>query len=682
MEAEFRLSEAQYQASFISFWILLSTFFWAVGLPVRCAKFGWFSHPDFAFSIHFIPIIGLGIFCGAIQVPRLKPYTYSLLCVASLCMIAWSMWSAHLLVQEEISMAVSGDLAGVFGVVRQNPGALAALRNYIVREQSRKYLWCEIITNFLQLNLLQFLGLTFASTAVFISLPVSLCILSYASRIMSNSTTEILIMSIIIVIYTCGLSYHMAKNRRRQFLLGYQLQRTLEKEAAALREAAQQEAALKEASQEADTILNHLLKNVMADAAGCIHLFLQTVPSLDVPPPDLVQATECLERGVAWCRRRQAILRMANGKYVPQLCDVDLGHFCRGLLQGRPIDAQFPDAIVTIDPMLCEVVLENALTNAHRHSHPQNPGLRFTASLTPIPGAVSPNTSTFQRQLTFAVMNRVHPSRPPLTPELVARLLNGEEMPLDSSSPKLSEHLGMQHLCQAARVHGMTLHLEQVGEEVRLEACLEVTMRLASSAPLVALSPSTSSAMPQNLRVFCIDDSPIARRLLIHTLSRGPLHASVIAFGETADEVSDFVEQALEAADIVILDYHLDYKHIMFRGTDLLRTLLDRGFQGLGCIRSSNVTPFDETMFTLAGAHCCIGKDVHPQAMITALTAAYLRLQQARRLAQPSFLADQVEDSPSSEPGAIAHSLPGRPLSASWKAMDSLPISPLTHTSP
>lgn len=41
--------------------------------------------------------------------------------------------------------------------------------------------------------------------------------------------------------------------RRQQFQLDYQLQRTLENEAAAFKKAAQQEAALKEAAQDADT---------------------------------------------------------------------------------------------------------------------------------------------------------------------------------------------------------------------------------------------------------------------------------------------------------------------------------------------------------------------------------------------------------------------------------------------
>lgn len=50
-----------------------------------------------------------------------------------------------------------------------------------------------------------------------------------------------------------GVDRRSVPSRRRQFAAEHELQQQLEKEAATLKEAAQQEAELKEASQEADT---------------------------------------------------------------------------------------------------------------------------------------------------------------------------------------------------------------------------------------------------------------------------------------------------------------------------------------------------------------------------------------------------------------------------------------------
>lgn len=49
-------------------------------------------------------------------------------------------------------------------------------------------------------------------------------------------------------------------------------------------------------------------------------------------------------------------------------------------------------------------------------------------------------------------------------------------------------------------------------------------------------------------------------------------------------------------------DYHLEYGNVSFLGTDLMRSLLDRGYHGLICIRSANTTSCDEATYIEAGA--------------------------------------------------------------------------------
>eukprot|EP00667_Euglena_gracilis_P001829 EG_transcript_1829 len=636
-EVQFLEKEGRFTVTLMYFWVALTTVFLILALFIRCNKYGWFKHPNLVFSLYFIPFGILGLVFLSLRIPCFKGQHYYLLCTAYLGFIAWVACSVHLNVGEDRGIVEATDLPDVFAALQHDERATAILHRYVGAEIGRKYLWYALVLNHYHLELLQFLDLTWLSVLVFASVPASLWTVSYVSPYLSNTVQEVLVAAIISMMYTLGLSYYNVVSRRRQFAAEHELQRQLEKEAATLKEAAQQEAELKEASQEADTILNHLLKNVMADAAGCIHLYLQS-PSNPPPhsPPDLVQAMECLERGVAWCRKRQALLRIASGRYTPQLFDVDLTQFGNSLLQGRPIQADFPAELVTIDPLLCEIVLENALTNAHRHGHPTEPNVRFTAALTVIPGDASPPHHP-RRRLTFAVTNRADPTRPPLTPELIARLLKGDAHPRSPTASRLSENLGMRHLTQAAAVHNMELHLSQVGDVVYFEGTLDVALPTVINVAQTPC-PECPAVVPPNLRVFCVDDSPVARRLLVHTLSGEPMRASVVAFGKTLEEVVDFLEQAVHGADIVILDYHLDYGSIHLLGTELLRSLLDQGYEGLICIRSANASPYDEALYVEAGAHCCIGKDVHPKAMAAALMAAYLRREaQAGRSPSPGL---------------------------------------------
>eukprot|EP00667_Euglena_gracilis_P004828 EG_transcript_4857 len=625
MESQFRATELRFTTSVTYFSIVVLAIFTVVGLIMRCLMYGWFQHPGFALGFHFIPFSFLIALLVTIRLPCLQGHIYYLLCTTNLLMVGWMAFSIPLLAEEDIRIQKGTVLAEVFDVLHRsgNPAACAALEHYIGVELGRKYFGYTVILNYLHLDLLMLLGMTWMSVLVFFSVPISLWIVSHVSTVTPSGSLEVLSYALIMC-YTLGLNYYFTLTRRWQFASNYQLQRSLEKEAASLKEIARHEAALKEASREADSILNHVLKNVMADAAGCIHLYLQATPAaLPSPPADLLQATECLQRGVAWCRKRQALLRIASGHYAPQPTEVDLNEFGRSLLQGRPIDAEFPNEVVTMDPLLCEIVLENALTNAHRHGHPSQPRVRFTALLTPLTGAASPRHRN-RRRLTFSVTNRAHPSRLPLTPEAVTRLLNAEELVPEASKSRLSEHLGMRHLTQAARAHDMEVDLFQVGDVVYFEATLEVVV-VPFVDPVRPPPADSPPAVPPNLRVFCVDDSPVARRLLSHTLSGVPMCAMVTAIGETPEEVTQFLQEAACGADIVILDYHLDYGSASFLGTDVLRTLLARGFRGFSCIRSANASPHEETLFIEAGAHCCIGKDVHPGAMAKALMAAYLR---------------------------------------------------------
>eukprot|EP00669_Euglena_mutabilis_P006313 TRINITY_DN196_c0_g2_i4.p1 TRINITY_DN196_c0_g2~~TRINITY_DN196_c0_g2_i4.p1 ORF type:complete len:301 (-),score=29.52 TRINITY_DN196_c0_g2_i4:2-790(-) len=92
--------------------------------------------------------------------------------------------------------------------------------------------------------------------------------------------------------------------------------------------------ALQDSAQQADGILNHILKNTMADAAGCVHLFLSSA----VPDRlDLHKALECLARGMQWCHNRLALIHIAAAQYAPDLVVVELKHLVGEVVAGRPV---------------------------------------------------------------------------------------------------------------------------------------------------------------------------------------------------------------------------------------------------------------------------------------------------------------------------------------------------------
>eukprot|EP00667_Euglena_gracilis_P021922 EG_transcript_24204 len=241
VEAQFQEVDGRFTISVAYFWMALTALFLLVSFLVRCSKFGWFHRPDVTFYIYLIPFGLLAGAFAALRVPYLKAYNYHALCAASFLTIVWVALSVPLNVREDRQVIEATTLVEVFVALQHNEGARLVLHKYLAAELGRKYLWYALVINFCHLDLLQFLSLTRISIAVFASVPVSLWIVSFVSPLLGGQTLEVLVMSIIVLLYAMGLSLYMVLSRRRQFELSFQLQRTLQKEAEALKEVAQQE---------------------------------------------------------------------------------------------------------------------------------------------------------------------------------------------------------------------------------------------------------------------------------------------------------------------------------------------------------------------------------------------------------------------------------------------------------
>ena len=99
------------------------------------------------------------------------------------------------------------------------------------------------------------------------------------------------------------------------------------------------------AGRHADSILNHTLKNTMADAAGSIELFLEGRQDRGGDAVHLQKAAAALWRGMRSCRNRQAYLHLVAGNYLVSLQSLNLREWVMDLTTGRNVQLEVPDQV-------------------------------------------------------------------------------------------------------------------------------------------------------------------------------------------------------------------------------------------------------------------------------------------------------------------------------------------------
>jgi DNA-binding NarL/FixJ family response regulator len=115
----------------------------------------------------------------------------------------------------------------------------------------------------------------------------------------------------------------------------------------------------------------------------------------------------------------------------------------------------------------------------------------------------------------------------------------------------------------------------------------------------------------------------VARRLMLHSFKKAANGCTVKVMGEGASDVQRFEEEALNGADILVLDQNLVYPNGTVFGTDIVRRLLNSGYNGFIAIRSANDTEEDHKIFFTSGAHVVLGKDVPAKDMIARLRLSH-----------------------------------------------------------
>ena len=303
-------------------------------------------------------------------------------------------------------------------------------------------------------------------------------------------------------------------------------------------------------------MLNHTLKNIMANSAGEIEGFLEEHygESLPVECSCLRRSLACLQRGMRWCKNRQAYLDLVAGDYVSNCEATCLRTFKEAVTAGRQLSVACADECVMLDTRLCDLILDNALSNAFQHGDLENPNVHLAITVTDAGLDASPGKKT----VSFRVTNRARPGRPPLTEAFVAELLRGGR-PTRRTNP-MSDGIGFRHLMMAGRAHGMELSLWQELDLVTFEAQVAVD---AADRTAVAGSHIVSEELvrqfPSGLNIYYIDDSLLAQQLVEHNLRRCAQPNCVKTFGKEPADARPFVSAVLEDAHIAILDQNLDW---------------------------------------------------------------------------------------------------------------------------
>jgi hypothetical protein len=451
------------------------------------------------------------------------------------------------------------------------------------------------------LQLPQFLAMLYLSADHLITV---LCIMSAAivmplsPNVITSAAVYSLIGSAVLALFAFLLSCYFKRSRMLQHLAENELEANFE------------------SSRKADSILNHSLKNRMADAAGEVELF---VDECSEPHQGLLECIASLHRGMQLCQHRQAYIDIVAGKYKPRVTFSSLTDFGNALASGRElVKREFSSCWAAFDFIACEMILENALSNAFKHGCPRSPDVSFT---------ISANTSegSSPAQLLFVVRNRASAARPQLTDEYIQRLVTRIPESGDRRMPSTSDHVGLSHCFMIADACGIALSLKQDGDVVTFTAVVNAEIQGPPKDTPVS-SQRAASRLPTGLCFHVLDDSPVARRLVVSHLLKFASPASVKVFGETDLEVQEFVSKSIGVADVVIMDEHLDYSSGNYLGSDLLKQFVNKGFRGLLCTRSANCGPADEEKYRQRGAHCVLMKEMSGLEMVATLARAYHEL--------------------------------------------------------
>ena len=569
------------------------------------------------FYLSFIPSFIISFGAVLVSIPPLQRkterYVMLIVSIAIVLQSICSIWQTQFFRQAYSSWVFDHDLGSVTRHMSGDSEALGQIHRVVDKYMGEMFLNQEVALGIPHALLVIYIGFYRSTFWTTVLVPVLWLISTIRSPHISAVAVFIrFLIFALIGAFVVALTIHVSLTRRSQFVAACSYQSKLK--------------IAVEGSRKADSILNHTLKNTMADAAGEIALFLHS-PSLD-NTFHLQQSYASLRRGMRSCRHRQAYLQLAMNAYARTLRPIRCMAFGRELAVGRDVQLVMENVVAWFDETLLCLILDNGLSNAFKYGHPHSPTVGLSmATSAPL------GTTLGKQRVTFMVTNRAHPHRPPLTKAFVDSFRNPDNhpqpLPKDALGPcsAMSDQIGLQHAFLAAKAHGMELSLVQVGDQVTFEAQFDADVSAhLEEDPLDNTCSDDPTAFPEDLEVCILDDSPSARRLVAHGVQTWGRTQNVRVFGDDPASAQGFVDAVKATAHIVILDQHLEYGgDVSFLGTDIAHDLLASGYRGLLCMRSGNVAEEDLALYFTAGAHGVFGKDEVMRDMMTGIKALYVR---------------------------------------------------------
>jgi len=403
--------------------------------------------------------------------------------------------------------------------------------------------------------------------------------------------------------------------------------------------AMQQRIEREKAEKEADSILNHNLKNVLADGIASVELYELTSDS-----NHLKNAKLSMKRGMTWTRCRQSLIMLCDKTYQLQIKTTTVQNLICDCICGREIMTDFssllPDVLLKVDTMLVGLALENGVSNAIKHSPPGKGPPKIICEL-----SINNNTSS---TLNLIIQNKATPGAPFISESRERELFQCGTH--GSGTEVSSDGIGLGHGVMAATMLGGFLKLRQFGDIISytLSVPVEVHYHITKTSnstevdrPVtqkVKRSPSKKIKPPQ-VGMF-IDDSKIARKFADRILMPKILKMqNWIVLGESPEQVELSIPIALAmCVDIVIIDENLDYTYEktpknlarMETGSQVCAAMIEKGVDALFCIRSGNTSQDDIDKYIKAGAHIIICKSFSNQELTTPLLHGFHALQEER----------------------------------------------------
>uniref|UniRef100_A0A7S1HSJ6 Uncharacterized protein n=1 Tax=Eutreptiella gymnastica TaxID=73025 RepID=A0A7S1HSJ6_9EUGL len=128
------------------------------------------------------------------------------------------------------------------------------------------------------------------------------------------------------------------------------------------------------ASMAADSVLHHVLKNILLEADSLIKMHIKRTEKCACSSEALQNAMVLLERGVLECSKRQTYLRICNGTYTVTPRRIVLRELVGKLTAAREVQSDIQDMDIQADTALAELILDNVINNALKHGRADERG--------------------------------------------------------------------------------------------------------------------------------------------------------------------------------------------------------------------------------------------------------------------------------------------------------------------